>query len=77
MEKSNKVFCSECSHYKEYYPPAGFGVSHECKKVKYLHEDFLDKYAYNGDCAIINKNNDCEAFERKVTLFSKIKKVIL
>jgi hypothetical protein len=72
----SKVYCSECKHHKEYYPPAGFGVSHECKKVKYSFEDFLSKHTENGDCIIINKNNDCPAFERKISIFSKMKKLL-
>jgi len=47
-----------------------------CTKIKWKHEDYYDKYEDNGRCELLNKDNDCEAYEKKLTFLKKLIKIL-
>ena len=71
----NKVYCKNCKYHKYYFPPPGYS-RHVCTKIKWKHEDYYDKYEDNGRCELLNKDNDCEAYEKKLTFLKKLIKIL-
>jgi hypothetical protein len=78
MSKKEDVFCHECKFYLTgktcpRNEPPGSGINWQrCTSPKKLSEywDCVSE-SYYGDPAVINKNDDCDAFEKK-TLSTRV-----
>jgi len=64
-----KVYCKNCRYYR-------FGIINTefCKAKTFNSRDHLTEYTSYSNPAFFNENNDCSMFERKFSIFQKIKK---
>ena len=72
---SEKVFCKDCKHLRfeegESICPSYSG----CKAIKKEWNSSLSHFVMNGNAEIINANNDCKKWEKKI--FPTAKELIL
>lgn len=66
------VFCSECKHFLTLF--ANSSDDYRCQAVRITHTKFYGQYSTLALCKDINKNNDCSLFEKKKSLWKKIRK---
>ena len=75
-----KVYCGNCKSYKEFKPVSSLPLTlfnpYQCKHRKLItrKDNFKEFWWINGDCSVINKNNDCQYY--KPTLKQRIKELI-